>query len=251
MRPVTFVAQGLRKLTRYIENPRLVALRTHGVLPELYEKLDVPWFRDLNIATVIDIGAYIGRFAATMHAMFPNARIYAFEPLADCFAKLRERSRWIPRLTPLNVALGDRAGVTSFERNDFAPSSSVRRTSELQRTAFRITRRSRTVMVRMERLDDVVGGLVIEGPLLVKLDVQGYEDAVLRGGEQTIRPARVIIVETSFETLYEGQPLFDEIYRILLSWGFAYGGSIHQLSSEETGQALQEDSLFVKRSARE
>ena len=81
--------------------------------------------------------------------------------------------------------------------------------------------------------------------MLVKIDVQGFEDRVLRGGERTIREAKAIIIETSFVPLYEGQPLFSDIRRQLTGWGFVYAGSVGQIRSRTTGEVLQEDSLFL------
>lgn len=52
-----------------------------------------------------------------------------------------------------------------------------------------------------------------------------------------------------FETLYQGQPLFDDIYRKLVSWGFVYSGALDQLCSPQDGRPLQEDSIFVRQSA--
>jgi hypothetical protein len=97
----------------------------------------------------------------------------------------------------------------------------------------------------LERLDEVAEGFEFPLPMLVKLDVQGFEDRVLSGGERTIKKAKAIITETSFVPLYEGQPLFDDIRRQLSEWGFLYAGSVGQLRSQTTGEVLQEDSLFL------
>jgi hypothetical protein len=77
--------------------------------------------------------------------------------------------------------------------------------------------------------------------------VQGYEGHVLAGGEQTVRRAALVIVETSFLPLYAGQPLFADVYRLLTSWGFTYAGALAQLPHPEDGRLMQEDSLFINR----
>ncbi len=79
----------------------------------------------------------------------------------------------------------------------------------------------------------------------MKIDVQGYEDRVLRGGEQTVKRAQVLLVETSFQQLYEGQALFEDILALLRGWGFRYAGALDQLLNPRTGEALQQDSIFV------
>ncbi|MFN8465859.1 MAG: FkbM family methyltransferase [Caldilineaceae bacterium] len=53
--------------------------------------------------------------------------------------------------------------------------------------------------------------LNLEVPYMVKIDVQGFEDKVLLGGELTIRHASMLIIETSFQVLYEGQALFGDV----------------------------------------
>ncbi len=152
--------------------------------------------------------------------------IYSFEPLPDCFEQLKATLVSALHFRAYNLALGDRAGTMSFERNEYSPSSSFLKIADLHWQAFPYTRHTDPVTVSLRRLDDLSQELVIKEPLLVKIDVQGYEDRVLRGGEATIRRASVIIVETSFEMLYEGQPLFDDIYRTLVAWGFVYDGAL-------------------------
>jgi hypothetical protein len=98
----------------------------------------------------------------------------------------------------------------------------------------------------MERLDALAPALALSPPLLIKIDVQGYEDRVLRGGEETVKRAQVLIVETSFQRLYEEQALFEDVFRLLSGWGFRYAGALDQLLNPRSGEALQQDSIFVK-----
>ncbi len=56
----------------------------------------------------------------------------------------------------------------------------------------------------------------------------------------------MLIVGTSFRTLYEGQPLFDEIYGLLRQMGFKYVENWNQLLSPVDGSVLQADAIFAK-----
>ena len=207
---------------------------------------DTLWLRTLDIKTVLDIGANTGQFARHIRHLLPEAMIYSFEPLAECFEELKAAFAEADKFTAFNVALSDQTGELPFERNEYSQSSSFLRMADLHRQAFPFTKNTDPVAVRARRLDDLSREIVIQEPLLVKIDVQGYEDHVLRGGEVAIRRARVIVVETSFRALYEGQPLFDDIYRKLVSWRFVYGGALNQLCSPQDGRPLQEDSIFIK-----
>jgi FkbM family methyltransferase len=155
--------------------------------------------------------------------------------------------RGAARFQAFNLALGDQAGELTFYRSSHAPSSSFLPMAQAHKGAFPTAADARPVTVKMERLDTVAGQLAIADPLLVKLDVQGYEGHVLAGGEQTIRRAALVIVETSFLPLYAGQPLFADVYRLLTGWGFTYAGALAQLPHPEDGRLMQEDSLFINR----
>lgn len=234
------------KLARYIEQPHLWRLRQRGVVVDAYLQLDRKWLHSLGIATVLDIGANVGQFCQMAHELWPQARIYSFEPLQDCFEELKARMAGASNVTALNIGLGEERGEKSFERNAFRASSSFLKMTLLHKSSYPKTGRSQTTTVKIERLDDKAKELELVEPLFIKIDVQGYEDRVLLGGEQTVRRAKVLLLETSFQQLYEGQLLFDDVQRLLLKWGFRYAGAIAQDLSPIDGRILQADSLFVR-----
>ncbi len=204
------------------------------------------WLQQQPIRTVIDIGANTGQFAAIIHGLFPRARIYAFEPLPDCHQQLMDNMREVPGFVAFNVALGDQDGGGRIYRHDFTPSSSLLPSSPLLKSAFPYTGQERLDTVSMRRLDTIAMQLELEDDLLVKIDVQGYEDRVILGGQQTLSRASVLIVETSFARLYEGQILFDGIYELVKNLGFHYSGSLDQMASPLDGRVLQADAVFIK-----
>jgi hypothetical protein len=56
----------------------------------------------------------------------------------------------------------------------------------------------------------------------LKLDTQGSELDILRGGGDFLREISIIKCEVMFVQLYEGQPLFDEVVGTLASYGFRF-----------------------------
>jgi hypothetical protein len=84
-----------------------------------------------------------------------------------------------------------------------------------------------------------------EPNLLVKLDVQGLEDKVIAGGNTTISQAACVLTEVSFQVLYDGQPLFDDIHCSLQQMGFEYAGNWDQLLDPKDGKPLQADAIFI------
>ena len=56
-------------------NPYALYLKSQGGIADLYIRLNKPWFYQLHIDTVLDIGGNIGLFSKTMRQMLPDAQI--------------------------------------------------------------------------------------------------------------------------------------------------------------------------------
>lgn len=205
------------------------------------------WFQSMGIRTIIDVGANIGQSALHLHALLPKAQIFSFEPLPDCYQQLCKTTQHIPLIRSYNLALGDSEGQVKMHRSRFSPSSSLLEMGELHKEAFPFTKGQTVESVRMTTLDAVASQLEMNANIMIKIDVQGYEDKVIKGSDLTLQRTTLVIVETSFYELYGGQPLFSDIHRLLSDRGFAYAGSWGQLASPKNGAPLQQDSIFIKR----
>ena len=214
-----------------------------------HQKPDYTWLRELEIRTLLDIGANVGQFATYARKIFPEAQIYSFEPLRDCFEQLRKNMNGDPRFRAFNCAIGAKSGKVQINRNEHTPASSLLKLSDLhcKHYVYAVATEPETILV--ERLDEIASRLEIKKPAMIKIDVQGFEDKVIAGGTKTIRRAKVLIVETSFEELYVGQPLFDDIYERLKELGFIYCSNNHQVRSAKDRRVLQENSIFIKLSS--
>jgi len=244
---VSTFGRRVYKLTRMLEDPVLWQLRRYGVGPEVYQAFNRPWFKDAGIDTVIDIGANTGQFTQLVHAVLPQARIYAFEPLPDCFATLVRQAAHIRTFKGFNVGLGSTEGTLTFHRNPYADSSSFRPMTDLHRSQFPFTAGQEALLpVPVRTLDSFGPELDLAARLFVKIDVQGYEDEVLAGGEEVVSRAYMVSVEVSFAPLYECVPTFDDIYKRLTRLGFAYRGNLGQLVGPLDGAVLQADAFFVR-----
>jgi FkbM family methyltransferase len=134
--------------------------------------------------TFLDIGANIGVFAASIagfRAVFPDLKIYAFEPNPDTAARLRAN---VERLGAkiFDVALSDRNGTLEFVDGAV---SSVFSTAE-NASSYSIS--SERTACECRRLED----LPIEGhSLVMKIDVEGHEWEVLQGAIGLFQANRV------------------------------------------------------------
>jgi FkbM family methyltransferase len=202
------------------------------------------WLRAAGISTVLDIGAHAGESAQHFRSLLPDAQIFAFEPLPTPYSRLVTLMSGDPQFTAFPIAIGQSNEQIEMRESEFTQSSSLLPMGDRHKSEFPFTSKMEARAVEVRRLDDL--GLQLEDNILIKIDVQGFEDRVIRGGEETIKRASFIISEVSFTPLYEGQPLFSQIYDQLRGLGFTYHGELHQLRSPHNGLPLQADALFVR-----
>lgn len=204
--------------------------------------------RRLPVRTVIDVGANRGQFARRIAAVFPEADIYCFEPLVEPFEELKvwaDRKRQ-GRIRLFNVALGEYEGTGEvFYHAGHPSSSSLLRSTELCGMLYPFTKRQVLRPVRQTTLDEAVGGVKLDPEILIKLDVQGYEDRVIRGGSETFRKANACIVEIGVEILYEHQATFADIVVLLGGLGYRYAGNLEQAYADD-GRVVSVDAVFLK-----
>lgn len=215
---------------------------------ELTDEKKVEWFKKFNFKTVIDVGASKGNASLQFRKLFPEADIYAFEPLTDCFNLIKEKVRNLNNINIFNLALSDFAGEGQIFRSSYSGASSLIKMSPLQKEIFPVTAGESLQKVRVDTLDNILGQERLKKPILIKLDVQGTEDKVIGGGKLIFGKARAIITETSFCRLYENQPLFNDICRQLEDSGFRYAGiwGDGDFRSPTDGRPLQQDSIFIR-----
>ncbi len=205
------------------------------------------WLKDKDIKTVLDIGANTGQFASEIRAILPNAQIYSFEPIRECFEELSSRGDSSGKFKTFNFALGDKNGEMPINKSAYSPSSSILWMSDVHKELFPHTKEHTQEKIEVKQLDGIIPNLNLEREILIKVDVQGFEDKVIIGGVETFKLAKVVLIENSFVELYEDQPLFDNIYEKLKELGFEYRGSLQQKLNKETGEIISEDSIFVRR----
>lgn len=191
-----------------------------------------------SIGTVIDIGANTGDYAEFLNSFFKPNAIFAFEPLASCQPRLQALAEQIPHLRVFQVALADEAGEEPFWENDYGPSSSLLHVSDIHKRAFPHTAGESQSRVQLARLDDMLDASTLEGDIFIKIDVQGVEDRVIKGGQAVFSAAELVLVEMSFVAMYESQPMFEEIHSLLTACGLRFVGMKNQIDDPDTGQPL-------------
>lgn len=200
-----------------------------------------------EIDLVLDVGANVGQYARELRSAGFGGRIVSFEPLSEPYEALRRESEGDPEWRCLQLALGrsERRATMNIAANR-AASSSLLPMESWMASAVPEQGYTGTETVQVARLDDTALPLIDEtDKVMLKLDVQGYELEVLRGGVSTLGRADVVEVELSLVGLYEDQPLWRETVDYLQGGNFELV-SLDPILHAGDGRLLQMDGIFAR-----
>lgn len=198
-----------------------------------------------KINTIIDIGANIGQYASASKQFYPESIIHSFEPVPSCFKQLKNNTLNQKDIYTHNLALGSSEGTIKFYQNEHSHASSALPVSGYQKENVPITRNAKEIEVKVSTLDTFTFSTLMPSPILLKMDVQGYEMEVLKGGREFLKKVDYVLLETSFTPMYENEPLFDDLHTYLKSEGFELLAPLDFLRKND--KILQMDVLYKKK----
>jgi FkbM family methyltransferase len=163
----------------------------------------VALFRPCKEPLFLDIGGNQGAAIDVFLRKSPDCKIYSFEPNPEVFGSLRSRFETNARVTLFNCGLGERAGAfklfvpvyRGYAFDGLGSLSPDVDDSWLAQTVFFYNKKClhiRELNCEIKRLDDLE-----LAPFFMKVDVEGFELEVLRGGEATVRKFQPIILMES------------------------------------------------------
>ena len=202
-----------------------------------------------HIASIIDVGANKGQFARMISDFFPRAELYCFEPLADPY---RELSAWAQtqngRVQCFQLALGMQEEEAEMHLHEWhTPSSSLLASTDNCHQLYPQTQTERMTPVSISTLDGALKDALdnMQPGILLKLDVQGFEDRVLQGGSLVLSKCRAVLLEVCLEPLYEEQADFLDLAQLMYDAGFRYAGNFDQAYGDD-GRVVFMDAVFMR-----
>ncbi len=235
MRDLTRLLRAVpRRLRRWLRptNPHPEPLRT--------------WAAGAGPLTVLDVGANCGQFATDLAGWFPVARAWLVEPQRRLTDELTRRFP-PPRFSVHWLALADRAGTVELEvsRGMDMTASLLPIKADLPELRHLPLGVRETETCPVDTLDHFTAGAGIDRLDLLKLDTQGNELQVLRGGAQTLARTRAVWVELSFVQLYDGACLIHEVIEHLHARQLYLRGLAPEFLGP-AGELLQVNGLFTR-----
>ena len=154
--------------------------------------------KDYRIDLVLDVGANTGQYARQLRELGYKGRIVSFEPVSSAVAELRRAAAYDANWQVRNHACGAENGKREIRVAANSQSSSFLPMKAEHLDAFPDSCYIGTEVVEIKRLDTIFEEVAgPEAKIWLKLDVQGFEAAVVEGSSGCLERIRAIQAEVS------------------------------------------------------
>jgi FkbM family methyltransferase len=212
-----------------------------GLAPVLFNR-----FRCGGSISLVDIGAHRGDFTLSMRKLCGVSKAVLVEPIEDLAANLRQNPE-LSTYSIYNCVVSDCDGET--EMNIFNHATYISSVLPLDTSISELSVLAKEEPKKVRRPARTLDSILAETDLgsidLLKIDVQGLEHKVIAGARNALARTTCVFVEVSFRPLYQGSPVFGDIYEVMYQQGFMLT-ALEPGYATSAGELLQADALFVR-----
>ena len=206
-----------------------------------------------KVDCILDVGANVGQYRDFLRDKVRyGGHIVSFEPVSRNVDRLRKRARFDGAWQIEGYALGATAGslpINVMAADQF--SSFLEPDSNRVGDSGGLNVPCSVETVKVRTLDDVLpalrGRLGFARPYL-KLDTQGFDMEVLRGGRDSLPMMRALQTEASVIAIYKGMPNYLEMIEYLDERGFDVSG-FYTVGRDSALRLVEFDCVMINRAA--
>jgi FkbM family methyltransferase len=194
---------------------------------------------NLEISSVLDIGAHAGTFTFECKKYYPNAYYYMIDgnPITEDYIK---HSGVDYKITYLSDIV-KKTVVYKTKYNAFNTGDSLFR----ENTNYYNDENLITQDITTSTLDELFKNEKVFD--FIKIDSQGSEMDIIKGGLEMCKQSKIFLLEASVYPYNLNAPMFDELKEFMGSIGFGYNKIVSDIYHPNDGNLLiQHDVLFSK-----
>jgi FkbM family methyltransferase len=201
---------------------------------------------------VLDVGAHEGQSGRELFDAGFNGGLISFEPMPGAYQRLEaSASRYRAsgkswRVAPRGAVGASRETATmNIAANGV--SSSLMPMAESHLEAAPDSKLTGGISVDVRPLSDLLADMKVDAArIFLKIDTQGYEDAVLTGALAVMDRIAGIKLEQSAIELYQGQKLYHDMDRRIREMGFDLWDIVPGFRHPANGRLLQFDGIYLR-----
>lgn len=158
------------------------------------DKYILPLLKDIENPIIVDVGAHLGFFSVPLAFLLNYPRIYAIEPVSITSRLLGKNTDNIESIKSFNLGLWNKEGKMTIYSNP-----ELLMYSSLFSERFTWDAHPNREVVRLKTLDAFCRENEITSIHLLKIDVEGAEERVLKGGLQTLSKTKYLFIECALD----------------------------------------------------
>ncbi|MEL6928882.1 MAG: FkbM family methyltransferase [Cyanobacteria bacterium J06600_6] len=207
----------------------------------------------LEIDCVLDIGANRGQYGQMLRSIGYRGWIVSFEPVKQSYQALsaiaNHDSQWIT----YQLALGATNRQTQINLFDNSFLNSCLPPNPDQELFWDEMKSNRQETVEVRTLDGIYPELVAQvgrdRRLLLKLDTQGYDLEVVKGGQESVAQALCVQSEVAFAPIYHDNPTYQDVLATFAALDFHVTNFFPNLGEDRGLAAVDMDCFLIARRA--
>lgn len=167
-----------------------------------------------DVKVILDIGSRDGLQSLEFNRWFPNAKIYAFEPIKSSYEFAKNITKYVENIEVYPYAANSYNGTTKFYEvfNGNVGASSLLKTTNHWRSSMW---KQKEIEVECVLMSDFLKELKIEKVDLIWMDVQGAEEIVIDSLGEYVNDTLAIATEVGVANLYENSTNKDKLDNML------------------------------------
>jgi FkbM family methyltransferase len=181
---------------------------------------------------VLDIGANVGQFHQLFKTWYPSSYVYSVEASKDCEEYLKKITE--DYYIGLLAKNEDEYDFHIIPHDPLCTGMSLYKENTQMWNHY-----STTVKKKGITLDKLFENQLFD---LIKIDVQGAEIDVMKGGKNLCQKAKGILLEVSLTQYNSNAPLYDEVISYMESINFK---AVEVLDINKNEKLHQQDILFI------
>lgn len=197
-----------------------------------YEKLKNLLGHDIHY--ILDIGAHFGDFTMNMLSIYPNCKSIMIEANKVCESRLKN----IPNSFYEIALLSDSEKYIDYYTNLDDPTSTGNSYYK-EMSKFFSEEKTITNKLKSKTLDTMFLSNKFD---LIKIDTQGSELDIIKGGKNLISKTKFILIECSIKEYNKHAPLVDDITEYMINSEFNKIDIVY--NHYINGELFQQDILF-------